>query len=120
MMTPTEINDASEWGRKIIEIYMSWYTFFFTANLVIMGWCFGKESPSRHHRPLMVIAGLFSFLNLMGAVSTMKVGWSVAPVAPPKFQNLITWSAWINASALVGTAVVWLLLIHTLRPRKVK
>jgi hypothetical protein len=113
-MTAIEINELSEWGRKIIEIYMSWYTFFFTANLVIMGWCFGKESRSQDRRPLIFIAGLFSFLNLMGAVSTLKVGWSVAPVAPRQFQELIGWSARINASALVGTAIVWLLLIRTL------
>ncbi len=117
MITGTEINELGEWGRKIIEIYMTWYTFFFTANLVIMGWCFGKESRSHDRRPLIFIAGLFSFLNLMGAVSTMRVGWSVAPVAPKQFQNLIVWSAWINTSALVGTAVVWLLLIRNLRKK---
>lgn len=114
MIIATDISDLGEWGRKIIEIYMTWYTFFVTANLVIMGWCFGKESRSHDRRPLIFIAGLFSFLNLMGAVSTMRVGWSVAPIAPARFQNLIGWSACINASALVGTALVWLLLIRTL------
>ena len=119
MIAPTaEINEVNEWGRKIIEIYMSWYTFFFTANLVIMGWCFGKESRSHDSKPLIFIASLFSFLNLMGAVSTMRVGWSVAPIAPAQFQKLISWSAWINVSALVGTAFVWLLLIRTLWKKK--
>lgn len=115
MLAPAEINEVSEWGRKIVEVYMTWYTFFFTANLVIMGWCFGKESRGHAHRPLIVISSLFFFLNLMGAVSTMRVGYSVAPVAPPQFKWLIIWSAWINATALVGTAVVWLLLVLNLR-----
>ena len=66
-MTPQEIG---EWGRKISEVYMQWYTFFVTANLLIMGWFHSKEIKAERRHAIIPGARLFQFCNLLGAVST--------------------------------------------------
>lgn len=44
-----EIQEIGEWGRKITEVYMNWYTFFVTANLLVMGWSSVKTFTTTNH-----------------------------------------------------------------------
>ena len=39
-----EAKDIAEWSRKINELYMSWYTFFASPNVLAMGWIFGSKN----------------------------------------------------------------------------
>jgi hypothetical protein len=100
---PTELG---EWGRKITEVYMQWYTFFVTANLLIMGWFYSKEVKPDRRKSLIALGRLFQFFNLLGATSTAMVGYYVA-LSVPNFARLIHWAAISNGLALLGTAYVW-------------
>jgi len=111
-MTPTEVG---EWGRKITEVYMQWYTFFVTANLLIMGWFHSKEVKADGRSALVPVARLFQFCNVLGAISTGMVGWYVSLVAD-RFATLVRWAAISNGLALVGTAYVWGRIIEKARP----
>jgi hypothetical protein len=107
-LTPEEVRELGEWSRKIVEVYMQWYTFFVTANLLIMGWFHSKEIKS--NTPLVPVARLFQFCNLLGAVSTGMVGYYVSNNIPA-YARLIRWAAISNGLALLGTAFVWGLVI---------
>lgn len=110
--------EVGEWGRKIVEVYMSWYTFFITANIVILGWFFGKETHPTVQKPFAGISFLFFFLNVLGAVSTIKIAHWIATIAPQSFSALVLWSAWANCVALLGIAIVWAYLILTVLRKK--
>ena len=102
-MTPQEIG---EWGRKIIEVYMQWYNFFVTANLLIIGWFVSKDVKAQGRASLVPIARLFQILNLLGATSTGFVGFYVARDVQ-RYGALIHWAALSNALGLLGIAYVW-------------
>jgi hypothetical protein len=100
----TEVTEVGEWSRKIVEVYMQWYTFFVTANLLIMGWFYSKEIKTS--TPIVPIARLFQFLNILGAISTGVVGYFVSRQIA-EFSTLIRWSAFSNGIGLLGIAYVW-------------
>jgi hypothetical protein len=39
-------SEDGEWARKIAELYMNWYTFFVTANILMLGWFYSKEAKN--------------------------------------------------------------------------
>ncbi|WP_263377233.1 hypothetical protein [Granulicella aggregans] len=110
-MDPTHVvvtsgNEVGEWARKIIEVYMTWYTFFASSNVLAMGWIFGSEIDQSVRPMLKPICILFAILNVLGAISTGVVGSSVGPQIP-EFKKLIYWAAGANGFALLGFVVVW-------------
>jgi len=114
--TAAEIQELGEWGRKITEVYMNWYTFFVTANLLVMGWFFSKDI--HNHKPLLPVSILFLSLDILGAASTWLVGYYMAGEVPAHFHNLVLWAATITATALLGVGSIWVYLIKTnMRPR---
>jgi hypothetical protein len=105
-----ETQEINEWGRKIMEVYMNWYTFFVTANLLVMGWFFSKDI--RNHKPLLPVSILFLSLNILGAFSTALVGIYMASEVPGHFRNLVFWAAGVTATALLGVGSIWVYLIR--------
>jgi hypothetical protein len=101
-------NEIGEWSRKIIEVYMTWYTFFASSNVLAMGWIFGTTVEDKVKPMLKAICFLFFVLNLLGAISTGVVGYTVGAHVPLDFQHLIWWAAIANGIALLGFASVWL------------
>jgi hypothetical protein len=111
-----EIQEIGEWGRKITEVYMNWYTFFVTANLLVMGWFFSKDV--HNHKPLLPVSILFLSLDILGAASTFLVGYYMAREVPSDFHDLVVWAACITAIALLGVGSIWVYLIRTtVKPR---
>jgi hypothetical protein len=110
--SPQEIQEIGEWGRKITEVYMNWYTFFVTANLLVMGWFFSKDV--KNHKPLLPVSALFLSLNILGAFSTGLVGWYMASEVPPHFRGLVGWAAAVTAAALLGVGSIWVYLMRTI------
>jgi hypothetical protein len=98
------VTEIGDWSRKIVEVYMQWYTFFVTANLLIMGWFYSKEI--KVNAPIVPLARLFQFLNVLGAISTGLVGYFVSGQVA-EFSKLIKWSAFSNCVGLIGIAYVW-------------
>lgn len=112
MFIDATTNDVAEWGRKIIEVYMTWYTFFMTSNVVIMGWFAGKDSKDFDPRPLTAVSRLFILLNLFGIVSTAMVARYVGQQAPDVFKPLIFWAGVANIGGLLGNVFIWVYLIR--------
>lgn len=105
-------SDVAEWGRKIIEVYMAWYTFFMTSNVVLMGWFASRDSKDFDTKPLTAVSLLFIGLNLLGSVSTAMVARSVGKQAPCVFQPLIFWAGVANVGGLLGNVFIWAYLIR--------
>jgi hypothetical protein len=106
-----------EWGRKIIEVYMTWYTFFVTTNFAAMGYLFTKDFRNLEARGIRLFAGLFILLNLLGCGSTIMVGRSTGRVAPPEFGQLIHWAAVANTIGLLANVACWVYIFATSRGR---
>jgi hypothetical protein len=108
------VKEVGEWSRKIIEVYMTWYTFFASSNVLAMGWIFGSEVPPDMKPMLRPICVLFAILNLLGVVSTGMVA-SATGFRIPEFEGLIHWAGWANGLALGGFAIVWTICFWKLR-----
>lgn len=101
---------VDEWSLKIIEVYMSWYTYFISSNIVVMGWIFGSKIEDSVRPMLSPICLLFAVLNVIATVSTIAVAFTVKNASPNSaFQSLILWSALANSIATLGFCVVWLI-----------
>jgi F0F1-type ATP synthase membrane subunit a len=98
-------NEVGEWARKIAELYMTWYTFFVVANVVVLGWICGKGVQSKEAlRPLALLCVLLSLLTLG---STAMVGYTLHSVVAAPFGTLIVFAAVANAVGLVGVMYAW-------------
>jgi hypothetical protein len=104
-----DTKEIGEWGRTITEVYMTWYTFFVTANLLVMGWFYSKDVGD--HKPLIPVSILFLCLDILGAFSTGLVGYYMAREVPSDFRGLVAWAAGVTAIALLGVGSVWVYLI---------
>ena len=112
--------ETGEWGRKVIEVYMTWYTFFASSNVLALGWIFGTEISPDVKPMLRPICFLFTGLNVLGAISTAMVGISVGQLVKADGQaailhGLIIWAAIANGIALIGFAFVWEICRRKLR-----
>jgi prolipoprotein diacylglyceryltransferase len=107
-------DDAAEWGRKIIEVYMGWYTFFMTTNVALMGWFAGKDAKDYDPKPRTAVSLLFIVLNLFGVCSTLMVSHSVRQLEqlPAPFYPLILWAGIANTGGLLGNIFIWIYLIR--------
>lgn len=109
---PKTLND---WSLKIIEIYMSWYTFFLSSNIIVLGWIFGTKIDESVKPMLTPIGILFCILNLLATSSTVLVGYTTISSAPNQaFRELIRWAAIANATATIGFFAVWGICIRRL------
>jgi hypothetical protein len=104
MLTPQE---TGEWAKKIAELYMNWYTFFVTANLLALGWFYSKDA----RRPPQMICFVFAMLNVCGAGSSLIVGYYISGEAG-KFYALVVWSTVINALGLLGISAIWIVTLR--------
>jgi hypothetical protein len=112
-----DTKEIGEWGRTITEVYMTWYPFFVTANLLVMGWFYSKDVSD--HKPLIPVSILFLCLDILGAFSTGLVGYYMAKEVPADFRGLVAWAAGVTSVALLGVGFVWVYLIKiTLAARK--
>jgi hypothetical protein len=109
LQTSPDTKEIGEWGRTITEVYMTWYTFFVTANLLVMGWFYSKDVSN--HKPLIPVSLLFLCLDILGAFSTGLVGYYMAKEVPADFRGLVAWAAGVTAVALLGVGFVWVYLI---------
>ena len=106
---------AGEWARKIVEVYMTWYTFFVTTNFAVMGYLFTKDAQHYDRRGVRLLAALFIIFNLLGVGSTSMVGIVAAKAAPEDFKCLIHWAAIANTSGLAGNVSLWSYIIYSRR-----
>jgi hypothetical protein len=112
----SNLGPLGEWPLKIVEIYMTWYTFFLSSNIIVMGWIFGTKIDDSVKKMLRPICWLFIVLNLFATASSIDVGWVVYPSVPNgSYKHLIFWAAFANAAATVGFAVVWRLCSRNLK-----
>jgi prolipoprotein diacylglyceryltransferase len=102
-------SENGEWARKIAELYMNWYTFFVTANILLLGWFYRKEA--KDHKPPKPVGYIFLMLNVIGAITSNLVGYFLSHEAG-KFGVLMIWAGATNSVGLLGIAFLW---VHTVR-----
>ncbi len=117
-MIQVEANGVAEWGRKIIEVYMAWYTFFMTSNVLLLGWFASRDSRHYDSKPLIAVSSLFIVLNCLGSGSTWMVAHSVGHIAPVEYQTLILYAGYANIAGLMGNVLIWAYLIFLQSKRK--
>src|ERR1700691_5693485 len=109
------MDPTGEWSRKIVEVYMTWYTFFVTTNFAVMGYLFTKEAKEADLRGVRLLACLFIVFNLLGTGSTILVGVTAGETAPPVFHHLIQWGVGSNAVGLLGNVCMWGYIVYSRR-----
>jgi hypothetical protein len=110
-MIQAQANNVAEWGMKIIEVYMTWYTFFMTSNVLLLGWFASKDSSDYDSKPLIAVSSLFIVLNCLGSGSTWMVAHSVGQSAPVEYRTLILYAGYANIAGLMGNVTIWAYLI---------
>ena len=55
------------------RIYMTWYTWFFGANLIVLGWIFTKPGEPVQSFDFTVLALAWIVFNATGIVSTLRL-----------------------------------------------
>lgn len=54
------------------KVYMTWYTWFFGANLIVLGWLFSSNIKISADRSLF-LSGAWFVANLTGAIATWRL-----------------------------------------------
>jgi hypothetical protein len=98
---------ANEWALKIIEIYMTWHTFFIIANVLVLGWVFGRTIEEGVRHLLEPVCWLLILLNCLTAASTVVVACTVQGDAPETYRTLIVWAGIVNSMGSIAAALVW-------------
>ena len=123
------------------KIYMAWYTWFFGANLIVLGWIFTQpitSSAVRDPKSVAMLAISWIFFNGLGIANslrvrkytmdvsqqTQKLSRSITESSPVDLEldsnlgfpnNLGSFGALANAASLFVNTCLWLyLLIHVL------
>lgn len=86
------------------KIYMSWYTWFFGANLFVLGWFFtGNKSPGGAN--IIILAIAWCFFNILGTATSLKLreytleASSETKQLAETFNNSVEWAFHIKATA---------------------
>jgi hypothetical protein len=94
---------------------MTWYTFFMTTNVLLLGWFAGRDSRHYDAKPMTAVSILFIALNFLGSVSTWMVAHSVSEHAPNAYRDLILWAGFANIGGLIGNIFLWSYLVRIRR-----
>ena len=103
--------DVGAWARTIVDVYILWFTFLVSSNILAMAWTHAR-TIAEDVRPLpSPISGpmcwLLVVINVLTVCSTILVATTVRPYAPPGHDTLITWAAIANSIVVLGCAFVW-------------
>lgn len=123
--------------RHVLELYMNWYTFYWTMNLATLAWIYAKTATTGDHTTHVqrMIAGVFFVMTLAGsctcfvaigmtrsmlhAIADAKHQWVAAtqpgattqPVVADAFPaNFAFYGLTVNGLGLFALALVWLYL----------
>ncbi len=55
------------------KIYMSWYTWFFGANLLVLGWIFTKNIGAKFNEAIVIFSAAWIFFNILGIISALRL-----------------------------------------------
>lgn len=68
------IDEARQYCRHTMQIWVQWFVFFLTVNYVAMGWFASKLADRTIKRPMAVwaVGALFVFQNFLGIGITLK------------------------------------------------
>lgn len=102
--------DGGAWARKIIDVYMLWFTFLVSSNILAASWWFAR-APETVVRTIMMAPMSWAMIvaDLLTAAMTFVVASTVKPWAPPNFAPLINGAGIANAIVVIVFAVVWFL-----------
>ena len=54
-------------------IYMTWYTWFFGANLIVLGWIFTQGMNPLKPRDVALLSAAWMIFNLSGVISSLRL-----------------------------------------------
>ena len=102
--------DGGAWARTIADVYMLWFTFLVSSNIVAASWWFAR-APETVVRSIMLTPVSWAMIvtDLLTAAMTFVVAVTVKPWAPPNFEALINGAGIANAIVVIAFAVVWFL-----------
>jgi hypothetical protein len=119
------------------KVYMSWYTWFFGANLLVLGWILTRKADAPSATNVRILALTWIVFNLLGTVGTFQVRTFTETMStradlvcrlinertgsmPGGFTlssglagRLTKWAAVANGASLIANATVWLYVFAT-------
>ena len=80
--------DGGAWARTIADVYMLWFTFLVSSNIVAASWWFAR-APETVVRTIMMSPVCWAMIvtDLLTAAMTFVVAATVKPWAPPNFES---------------------------------
>jgi hypothetical protein len=133
-MVESELKRLREAAFESWKIYMTWYTWFFGANLIVLGWLLAKPYGEVDPWNGVVLAAVWVIFNGAGVVSTLRLRAFTQHVAAragalserlmeeARSQGLLVdlssgfagefgrWGAGANAFSLAVNVLIWVFL----------
>jgi len=102
--------DGGAWARTIADVYMLWFTFLVSSNILAVSWWFAR-APESIVRSIMLAPVCWAMIvaDLLTAGMTFVVAATVKPWTPANFDALINGAGIANAIVVIVFAVVWFL-----------
>ncbi len=73
-LVTTRLAEAHDHHRALADVFMTWYTFFWTLNAAALAWIFAKTRSGDHSQSVQKrIALLFVILNVSGTATCLVV-----------------------------------------------
>lgn len=132
-----ELKRLREGAFEAWKTYMSWYTWFFGANLIVLGWILTKPKEAPQPRNVRVLAAVWIIFNVAGLISTLRLRTFSAGIAARAEEvcqlmnerllplnlkaspssgfagHLSWWGATANAASLLANVLVWAYVFTT-------
>jgi hypothetical protein len=102
--------DGGAWARTIIDVYMVWFTFLVSSNILAASWWYAR-TPDGVVRSIMMTPFCWAMIvaDLSTAAMTFVVASTIKPWAPRGFSELINGAGIANAIVVITFSVVWYL-----------
>jgi hypothetical protein len=102
--------DGGAWARTIIDVYMLWFTFLVSSNILAASWWYAR-TPESVVRSIMMTPVCWAMIvaDLSTAAMTFVVASTVKPWAPHGFDELINGAGIANALVAIVFSLVWYL-----------
>lgn len=106
------LTQAHEWGRAIVQAYMSWYVFFVAGNIAMLAWIHTRrvfKATKKTMSAFRGIAAILALLNAGGILSSGFILWYLKQLVSQDFPLLVViFVAGIaNTIALVALLLIW-------------
>jgi hypothetical protein len=134
-----ELQRLRDGAYEVWRTYTSWYTWFFGANLIVLGWVLTSKAGMMDPTNIRLLAGMWIAFDLSAFISTLRLREFCVKstrqadtichalnerLAPLKLGvevssgfagRLSSWGAAANALSLLAIGIIWAVVFYRFR-----